>query len=145
MTPGAGREGAGTPVWLAVPLAVGAVLLVLLTFPVSMPLIGLLHALEVRRLRAAAASMRCVRCGQVLGRASLDAADAAWAAEMAELQRRFPGTRFRTVRRCHALCAACGTGYGWNDRDRRLHPLVDDDPGRGGCRPAPSTRAAVPS
>lgn len=112
------------PTWLAVPLAVGAVLLVLLTFPVSLPLMALLHALDARRLRAAVLRTRCIRCGAVLGQASLDAADAAWAAELADMHRRFPGARLRrVVRHCHALCTACGTEYGWDERDRTLRPL----------------------
>lgn len=126
--PGANRDGVGMPAWLAVPLAVGAVLLVLLTFPVSLPLIGLLHAMDRRRLGAVAGRTRCLRCGEVLGQASLDAADAAWAAEMADMHRRFPGTRLRVVRHCHALCAACGMEYGWNERDRTLQSLKPQDP-----------------
>lgn len=138
MTPEAGREGVGTPAWLAVPLAVLAVLLVLLTFPVSLPLIALLHALDRRRLRAAASRTRCVRCSQILGQASLDAADAAWAVEMADMHRRFPGTRMRVVRHCHALCAACGMEYGWNEQNRTLQPLAPRERACGACLPEPT-------
>lgn len=67
MTPDAGSEGMGMPTWLAVPLAIGAVLLVLLPLPMSLPLIALLQALDDRRLRQAVVRTHCVRCGQVPG------------------------------------------------------------------------------
>ncbi|RYF01446.1 MAG: hypothetical protein EOO78_10655 [Oxalobacteraceae bacterium] len=143
MMPGAGRDGVGTPAWVAVPLAIGAVLLILLTCPVSLSLIALAHALDNRRLRAVASRTRCVRCGEALGYASLDAADAAWATEMAEVQRRrSPGVRMRVVRHCRALCATCGMKYGWNDRDRTLQPLLPEDLGCEDARSEPANPAS---
>ena len=111
------------PAAVAIPLAVGSVLLVLLTLPVSMPLIALFGAIDARRLRAAACRTPCGGCGQVLGTAALSAADAAWTVELAERHRRLPGLRLRVVRRCHALCTVCGARYGWTDR--RLQRLPD--------------------
>lgn len=110
------------PALFAVPLAV---LLFLLAFPLSMPLVALLHALDCRRLRAAASGTRCVRCGQALGQASLDAADHTRQAELAELHRRHPGMRLRIVRHCRALCPTCGAGYTWNRPTRVLMLLPE--------------------
>lgn len=135
------REQTGVPAWLAVLLALLAVLLVLLTFPVSLPMIALLHALDGRRLRTTATRTRCLRCGHVLGQASLDAADNAWTAEMADMHRRYPGMRMRIVRHCHALCTACGMEYGWNHRTRTLEALAPQRRATGACLSEPPNPA----
>ena len=114
------------PAVFAIPLAVIAVLLVLFTFPVSLPLIALLNALDRRRLRVAAAAADCVRCGHRLGPEALGAADEAWMAEMADMHRRYPHGTVRVVRRIHAVCTSCGARYGWDERDRALELLPED-------------------
>ena len=113
------------PALFAVPLAVLAVLLVLLTFPVSVPLIALANARDERRLRDAAGRTRCVRCGAALGPDALDAAEAAFRDRKAEMHRRFPHGIVNVFRSTHARCTVCGTEYGWDGRRRALHLLPD--------------------
>lgn len=126
------------PAMLAVPLTVLVGLLVLLTLPVSLPLIGLLHALDQRRLRAAAGKTQCVRCGQVLGPAALAAADEDLRAAWAAAHRQYPYAIVDIRRRASARCTACGAEYSWNARRRALHllpDLADPDPAEPGCLP----------
>ncbi len=102
-------------------------LLLLATLPVSGPLLlalaAALHAQDRRRLRAAADRTSCVRCGRLLGRAAVDAADVGWAAHMAELQRRHPLVFLRVVRFPYARCTARGTDYDWEVQSLSFRPL----------------------
>lgn len=113
------------PALLANVLAVLALLLFLLAFPLALPLVALLNEIDRRRLRAAASRTRCLRCGQILGQASLDAADQACQAETADLRQRHPGLRLRLLRHCHALCTGCSMRYGWNERTSTLSAVPD--------------------
>ena len=117
------------PMVLAVPVAVLAVLLTLVTLPVSLPLIALSIRLEERRRRAVACVMRCARCDGVLGPASLDAGDAAWGAELADMRCQFPHGFRRVVRRVFAVCPSCKAEYGW---DGRVLVLLPEDEALGG-------------
>lgn len=74
---------------LAGPLAVLALVLLLLTLPVTAPLSAIFIWWGSRRLRAAADGTCCVRCGHVLGQAALNAADAHRAA-LGKLQCQHP-------------------------------------------------------
>ena len=101
------------PVLLAVPLVILAVLLVLVTLPVSFPLMAALQARDGRRLRAAAEQTRCSRCGHRLGGEAVDEADIAWAETMADTRLRHPHVLLRIVRHLYARCTVCGADYDW--------------------------------
>lgn len=106
-----------------------AMVLVLITLPVTLPIAALLQKRDLARLRIAACGMRCVRCDHVLGLAALDAADAADMERMAALHRQYPFDKLRVVRRSHARCVICGTDYLW-DAQRRVLRLVPGRPQR---------------
>src|SRR5262249_27723729 len=72
--------------------------------PLFLPFVDVLHGVYLRRLHAAADQFRCVACGQILGRKSIQLADAEWTERMRELMNRFPGVRPRVVRNLDAIC-----------------------------------------
>ena len=102
-------------------LVCAAVLIV--TLPVTLPLAALLHVRDLRRLRAVANRFTCLQCGEVLGRAALERADAAWVAHVEQLHREHPGHRFRLVRDVHAVCTRCGKRYRFDDKLGTLQAL----------------------
>lgn len=125
------------PALFAVPLTAVLVLLMVVTFPVSVPLIMLASVLDGRRLRRAANRTRCIRCGALLGQEALDAADAAFRAAQADLQWDPSHGIVDVFRRSHATCTACGAEYAWDGGRRGLRLLPEDSPdesGRAGCR-----------
>lgn len=65
------------PALLVGPLVILAIVVLLFTLPVTLPIAILLDKRDHARIRKAANEMRCVRCGHELGAAALDAADAA--------------------------------------------------------------------
>jgi len=115
------QAGGAVPALLAGPLLVLAMVLLLFTLPVTLPVVALLHKRDRARLRTAASRTQCVRCGHMLGPAALDAADAAEMEAMAALRRQHPYDRMRIVRRSDARCVICGTDYRWDERRRELH------------------------
>lgn len=115
------------PALLAGPLLIAAMVLLLFTLPITLPIVALLHKRDQGRLRVAACGMRCVRCDHLLGIASLDASDAAERERMAELHRLYPFHKLRIVRRSHARCVNCGTDYAWDER-RRVLELAPAEP-----------------
>ena len=98
-----------------------AVLIV--SLPVTLPLAVLLHAPDLRRLRAVADRFACLQCGEVLGRAALERADTIWVAHVEQLHREHPGYRFRLVRNVHAVCTHCGKRYRFDDKLLTLQAL----------------------
>ena len=125
------RPGRAWPDLLAVPAAVGAMLLMLVTLPVSLPIALLLGANDGRRLRAAAVVTRCVRCGALLGQDAPAVSDAAHMAALAAMQRRHPNHLVHLARRSQARCRTCGADYVWDGKRRALHllPVPADAPG----------------
>ncbi len=97
-------------------LVVATVLIV--SLPVLLPLVAVLHVRDLRRRRSATEAFACVQCGAVLGAAALERADAEWAGHLARLHREHPGCTFRLVRDLHAICTRCDTPYRY-DEERR--------------------------
>jgi hypothetical protein len=100
------------------------VLLMLITFPVTLPIAICLSKRDRRHMQAAALNARCVECGATLGIAALERADKEWAYHLAVLQRDHPTIRFRLVRRVLARCTNCGAEYGFDARERVFHRVV---------------------
>jgi hypothetical protein len=98
-----------------------AMVVMLLTLPVTLPIALLLGKLDRARLRKAASAMRCVRCGHALGASALDAAAAASKEAMAALHAQRPFHGFlRLAPRPAARCVGCGVFYRWNPALRTL-------------------------
>lgn len=95
-------------------LVVATVLI--LSLPVLLPVVAVLEARDRRRLRAAADAFACLECGEILGLAALERADADWAGHLARLHREHPGCRFRLVRDVHAVCTRCGARYRFDEK-----------------------------
>ena len=111
------------PALLAGPLLILAMVVLLLTLPVTLP-IAILHGkLDRRRLCKAASAMRCVRCGHELGAAALASAATA-ATEARQQQRPFHGF-LRLAPRPDARCVGCGLFYRWNSQLRTLEAEPD--------------------
>ncbi len=104
------------------PAAFLAMIGVALLLPVLMPLGFFLNARDERRLRAWAAGSACLKCGVILGLAAVKLADRAWRAELAEMRRKKPGTRFRVVKTYDAICPSCGSHYAFGRKSRELRP-----------------------
>ena len=111
------------PALLAGPLAILALVLMLLTLPVTLPLALAQGGWERRRQRIVADRTCCVRCGHVLGQAALHAANADHVAELGAMQRQFPNGRVNLPRQADARCTACGATYAWDRRRHLLRPL----------------------
>ena len=120
------------PDLLAVPAAIGAMLLMLVTLPVSLPISLLLGWNGRRRVRAVARVTRCVRCGFLLGPDAPEVSDAAHMTALADAQRRYPGSRVHVARRAEARCPACGADYAWDGTHRALHVLAEPADADGG-------------
>lgn len=116
------------PTVVAAPALIGAMLLMLVTLPVSLPVATLLNWNERRRLRTVAAATRCGCCGTLLGPGAPEVSDAAHIAALAKVQRRYPTHRVHVARRTQARCAACGADYVWDRVRRALSPLDDPAP-----------------
>jgi hypothetical protein len=94
------------------------VLIILIAFPVAVPIALLSWIWDLRRMRAVAERTHCERCGAVLGAASRQSADAEWAKRFAARQDAGSMMRLRMIRSLWAVCAACGAEY---DYDFRSH------------------------
>jgi predicted RNA-binding Zn-ribbon protein involved in translation (DUF1610 family) len=100
---------------LGIPLfAIGMVIFL----PILLPIGLISHGIYLLRLRAAANRFKCVGCGQILGRKSIELADDEWARHMRELMDRNPGVRLRVVRNLHAICPNCGKQYQFDEKTR---------------------------
>ena len=94
------------------------VLIIVIAFPVAIPIAVVSWIWDHRRMRAAAARTNCERCGAALGSASLHRAETEWTKRVAALLDARPGMRLRMVRRLWAICAACGAEYDYDFRSR---------------------------
>lgn len=109
------------PALLAGPLMFLAIVVMLFTLPVTLPIAALLHNRDRARLRKAACGMLCVRCGHGLGSAAVDAADAALKKAMEAFHQQHPfAVLRRPARRPDARCVVCGTDYRWDSQLRKL-------------------------
>jgi len=100
-------------------IAIILLAIILVVFlPVIIPVVALLDRAYRRRMRAAACAFTCLSCGSILGLESIRLADAAWSEHLRGLQAKYPWTRFRLVRRVHAICPACGARYTFLERER---------------------------
>lgn len=106
------------------PLVILALVAVLLTLPVSVPLALLWGRWERWRLRTVTGRTRCVQCGCILGRAALHAADAAHIAELEALHRQHPHCLVNVRRRSDARCKECDATYTWERGRYLLQPLA---------------------
>lgn len=113
------------PALLAGPLAILALVLILLTLPVTLPLALAWGGWERRRQRIVADRTCCIRCGHVLGQAALHAADTDHIAALGAMQRQFPDGHVNLLRRADARCPTCGHTYAWDGRRQLLRPLED--------------------
>lgn len=105
------------------------VLIILIAFPVAVPIALLSWIWDLRRMRAAAERTHCERCGAVLGAASLQSADAEWAKRFAARQDAASMVKLRMVRSLWAVCAGCGAEYDYDFRSRIFHrPSRSNEP-----------------
>jgi hypothetical protein len=99
-------------------------LLIVIAFPVAVPIALVLHILDRRRMQSVAKVTRCECCGATLGVASLGRADTEWAKRADALRRTGSIMRFRLVRHLWAICAACGAEYDCDFRARTFHRVA---------------------
>jgi hypothetical protein len=103
------------------------VLIILIAFPVAIP-IGIVSWIwDRRRMQAVAGRTHCERCGATLGVASLRRADTEWTKRIAALQAGRPTMRFRMIRSLWAICAACGTEFDYDFRSRIFRRVAGSD------------------
>ena len=119
------RPGRVWPDLLAVPAGIGAMLLMLVTLPVVLPIALLVGWNDDHRLRAVAAVTPCRRCGTLLGPDAPAASDAAHIAALVEMQRQYPNHLVNVGRRTQARCSACSADHVWDGKRRTLHLLAD--------------------
>jgi hypothetical protein len=91
-----------------------------LLFPLWIPLVGLIHARDQKRMHTAAEGFRCIVCGVILGKASIERADDEWEKYFDELHRQNPGYRFRVERTVHSICTECGKPYLFCEKTNRF-------------------------
>ena len=113
------------PDLFALPAVVGAMILMLVTLPVTLPIASLLGRNDRRRLEAVASVTPCSRCGTLLGPDSPAASYAVHMAVLAEVQRRKPTHRVHVARRTQARCPGCGADYVWDGKSQTLHLLAN--------------------
>ena len=99
-------------------------LLIVIAFPVAVPIALVLHIWDQRQMRSVAKRTRCECCGATLGVAALDRADTEWARRADALQRTGQFMRLRLVRHLWAICTACGAEYDYNFRARTFHRVA---------------------
>lgn len=119
------RPSRAWPDLLAVPVTIGAMLLMLVTLPVSLPIALLLGRNDRRRLDDVAMVTPCSRCGTLLGPDAPTISDAAHMAALAEAQRRYPHHRVHVARRARRAAPAVVRTYVWDGKRRTLHLLTD--------------------
>jgi hypothetical protein len=106
------------------------VLMILIAFPVAIPIAIVSWIWDRRRMQAVAERTHCESCGATLGVGSLHRADTEWAKRVAALLNARPGTRLRMVRRLWAICTACDAEYDYDFRSRIFHYVAgSDEPG----------------
>jgi hypothetical protein len=96
--------------------------LFVIAFVLSMPLwlrvVAVSNFVHKYRLRQAAKSFACLKCGATLGVDALKRADRVWAEHMSNLMAGHPGARLRISRTLHAICVGCGTQYTFRESAR---------------------------
>ena len=116
--------------WLGLTLVLmGAALLVFL--PIILPVVGVLEALDQRRMRSAARNFACLSCGSCLGSEAIRLADEAWRQYFSDKRASNPRVYLRTaklriVRHLRAICPHCGARYEFIHRGRTFVGLGDD-------------------
>jgi len=95
-------------------IAIGFIVLL----PAIIPVAIVLNLLQKFRMRKAAKTFKCIKCGRELGIASLHRADHVWSNYVRELTRNDPGVRLRLLRSVHAICLGCNTWYRFHKKDR---------------------------
>ena len=100
------------------------VLIIVITFPVAVPIAIVLSMWDQRRMQVVAERTSCECCGAPLGIASLRRADTQWAKRAAALQHVRAMMRLRLIRRVWAICAACGADYDYDTRTHTFHRIV---------------------
>ncbi len=107
-------------------LALKVLLVVLLIlFPIWIPIVAISHGIYLRRLRRAASAFACLSCGELLGLESIRLADEAWADYMRQLHEQNPGMLLQVVRSVHAICPKCGARYSFIEGERTFAPAND--------------------
>ena len=107
---------------LEIVIVAGALALSLLLLPVAMallmaayigiPLGFVVLAVDAHRVRKAARTFACVRCGKTLGWAAVRRGNRTHLAERRARERARPWGFFRSrPRTLHAICTVCGTRY----------------------------------
>jgi hypothetical protein len=90
---------------------------ILVLFPIWMPIAFVITDIKKRQKRKAADRFSCVNCGSILGKVSIDLADAQQFELMQELLREYPGMRLSPpARTVHAICSNCDTKFTYSDR-----------------------------
>lgn len=90
----------------------------MIALPVIVPYALLANALDDRRRKRDADNFTCIRCGNILGQASIAKANEYWREHVHELHNRYPGARLRLVRDVYAICTVCGAGYSYSAADK---------------------------
>jgi hypothetical protein len=92
---------------------VGSVVLLPPLLPLLIPVLLVKVAVDGHRVRRAARSFACVRCGALLGNVAVRLANRTWFAEERAAARRLPWGTFGRAkpRTLHAMCPACATRY----------------------------------
>ena len=123
------------PTWLSTPILFIALALVIIAVaavsPIVLPFAIYYDRRERRRKRHAAETTTCVDCVQILGRPSVALSDKQYSEFLAELSRKYPGSRFLLApRRVHAICTNCGASYRyWPNQRRFIREHTEDDSG----------------
>lgn len=99
-------------------------LIVLIAFPVAVPIAIVLHVCDRRRMRAVAEKTRCQCCGATLGVASLRRADIEWANQTEAPQHTGLMMRLRLIRHLWAICGACGAEYDYDADSHTFHRIA---------------------
>jgi predicted RNA-binding Zn-ribbon protein involved in translation (DUF1610 family) len=103
-------------------IILGAVLFILLS-PVLIPIAGIAHQRDIKRMRELARTFICLNCGKVLGKEAIGLGDEAWSRHIDEVLKQCPPrTRLRVVRTVHAVCPHCGALYQYIDKARSFAP-----------------------
>lgn len=121
------RRRRRNPHWLVTIGIASAFVALLVCMPLILPFVLLSVERDRRRLRRAANTFACLKCGNAIGAAGVKLADAAVAAEAAEFARLHPGIRRRTVRSLDAICPRCGARYSFNREALAFSPLDEPD------------------
>ena len=102
-------------------IAIPLLPMIVIAFPLAVPIAIVLHIRDRRRMRVVAERTRCECCGAVLGVASLPGADTEGTRRAAALQHTQLMMRLRLIRYVWAICAACGAEYDYDAGAHTFH------------------------